>query len=152
MPTMGVTTLEGVEVCQDGEDFCLTTEGGMEALGAQESSMGEMSPQRNNENRLPFQIFPEPVEVSLSPEGSPNHLQQFSPSEKERLPSIMVEPTDMSEVESGELRWPRKTWNSVLRRMICSWSSVSPSQHCRLGRGGGSEVCCHQPPAEHITH
>uniref|UniRef100_A0A8C7GZQ6 LBH domain-containing protein n=1 Tax=Oncorhynchus kisutch TaxID=8019 RepID=A0A8C7GZQ6_ONCKI len=58
---------------------------GMEALGAQESSM---------------------VEVSLSPEGSPNHLQQFSPSEKERLPSIMVEPTDMSEVESGELRWP----------------------------------------------
>ncbi|XP_029537125.1 uncharacterized protein LOC115141897 [Oncorhynchus nerka] len=106
MPTMGVTTLEGVEVCQDGEDFCLTTEGGMEALGAQESSMGEMSPQRNNENRLPFQIFPEPVEVSLSPEGSPNHLQQFSPSEKERLPSIMVEPTDMSEVESGELRWP----------------------------------------------
>ncbi|CDQ63515.1 unnamed protein product [Oncorhynchus mykiss] len=55
---------------------------------------------------LCLQIFPEPVEVSLSPEGSPNHLQQFSPSEKERLPSIMVEPTDMSEVESGELRWP----------------------------------------------
>ncbi|CAB1349062.1 unnamed protein product [Coregonus sp. 'balchen'] len=106
MPTIGVTTLEGVEVCQDGEDFCLTTEGGMEVLGAQESSMGEMSPQRNNENRLPFQIFPDPVEVSLSPEGSPNHLQQFSPSEKERLPSIVVEPTDMSEVESGELRWP----------------------------------------------
>ncbi|KAM9442616.1 uncharacterized protein ACWYII_014525 isoform 1-T1 [Salvelinus alpinus] len=106
MPTMGVTTLEGVEVCQDGEDFCRTTEGRMEVLGAQESSMGEMSPQRNNENRLPFQIFPDPVEVYLSPEGSPNHLQQFSPSEKERLPSIVVEPTDVSEVESGELRWP----------------------------------------------
>lgn len=55
---------------------------------------------------LCIQIFPDPVEVYLSPEGSPNHLQQFSPSEKERLPSIMVEPTDMSEVESGELRWP----------------------------------------------
>uniref|UniRef100_A0A674E5W4 LBH domain-containing protein n=1 Tax=Salmo trutta TaxID=8032 RepID=A0A674E5W4_SALTR len=78
----------------------------MEVLGAQESSMSEMSPQRNNENRLPFQIFPDPVEVYLSPEGSPNHLQQFSPSEKERLPSIVVEPTDVSEVESGELRWP----------------------------------------------
>lgn len=26
--------------------------------------------------------------------------------EKERLPSIVVEPTDVSEVESGELRWP----------------------------------------------
>lgn len=55
---------------------------------------------------LCIQIFPDPVEVYLSPEGSPNHLQQFSPSEKERLPSIVVEPTDVSEVESGELRWP----------------------------------------------
>lgn len=26
--------------------------------------------------------------------------------EKERLPSIVVEPTELSEVESGELRWP----------------------------------------------
>ena len=26
--------------------------------------------------------------------------------EKERLPSIVVEPTEVSEVESGELRWP----------------------------------------------
>ncbi|KAJ4936014.1 hypothetical protein JOQ06_017538, partial [Pogonophryne albipinna] len=25
---------------------------------------------------------------------------------KERLPSIVVEPTELSEVESGELRWP----------------------------------------------
>lgn len=25
---------------------------------------------------------------------------------KERLPSIVVEPTEVSEVESGELRWP----------------------------------------------
>lgn len=28
------------------------------------------------------------------------------PQGKERLPSIVVEPTDISEVESGELRWP----------------------------------------------
>lgn len=28
------------------------------------------------------------------------------PHAKERLPSIVVEPTDVSEVESGELRWP----------------------------------------------
>ncbi|XP_078785844.1 uncharacterized protein lbhl isoform X4 [Oryzias latipes] len=26
--------------------------------------------------------------------------------QKERLPSIVVEPTELSEVESGELRWP----------------------------------------------
>ncbi|KAL0973296.1 hypothetical protein UPYG_G00201570 [Umbra pygmaea] len=105
LPTMGVTTLDGVEVCQDGEEFCLTSEGGMDVLGAQDSLIGEMSLQ-NNKERLPFQIFPDPVEVSLSPDGSPNCLQLFSLSEKERLPSIMVEPTDVSEVESGELRWP----------------------------------------------
>uniref|UniRef100_A0A671V2V5 LBH domain-containing protein n=1 Tax=Sparus aurata TaxID=8175 RepID=A0A671V2V5_SPAAU len=34
-------------------------------------------------------------------------LQIFPvPDEKERLPSIVVEPTELSEVESGELRWP----------------------------------------------
>ncbi|XP_034142947.1 uncharacterized protein lbhl isoform X2 [Esox lucius] len=77
----------------------------MEVLGAQDSLMGELSLQINKE-RLPFQIFPDPVEVSLCPEGSSNRLQHFSPSEKERLPSIVVEPTDLSEVESGELRWP----------------------------------------------
>ncbi|XP_043931573.1 protein LBH-like [Protopterus annectens] len=48
-----------------------------------------------NDDRLPFQIFPDPCE---SYEG---HSKL-----KDRLPSIVVEPTDVSEVESGELRWP----------------------------------------------
>uniref|UniRef100_A0A3B4AUD1 LBH domain-containing protein n=1 Tax=Periophthalmus magnuspinnatus TaxID=409849 RepID=A0A3B4AUD1_9GOBI len=41
----------------------------------------------------------ERVNVNIFPEPS---LEQ----EKERLPSIVVEPTEVSEVESGELRWP----------------------------------------------
>lgn len=49
-----------------------------------------------------LQIFPDPVEVVLSTEGSLTCVAQG----KERLPSIVVEPTDVSEVESGELRWP----------------------------------------------
>uniref|UniRef100_A0A672SUP2 LBH domain-containing protein n=1 Tax=Sinocyclocheilus grahami TaxID=75366 RepID=A0A672SUP2_SINGR len=49
-----------------------------------------------------LQIFPDPVEVVLSTEG----CLSCAPEEKERLPSIVVEPTDISEVESGELRWP----------------------------------------------
>uniref|UniRef100_A0A3Q0TAZ8 LBH domain-containing protein n=1 Tax=Amphilophus citrinellus TaxID=61819 RepID=A0A3Q0TAZ8_AMPCI len=66
-----------VKFCQDGEDICLTaTE----------------------------QIFPDPVEVVLDPETSLNCLDHEQ--EKERLPSIVVEPTEVSEVESGELRWP----------------------------------------------
>uniref|UniRef100_A0A3Q2XUJ1 LBH domain-containing protein n=1 Tax=Hippocampus comes TaxID=109280 RepID=A0A3Q2XUJ1_HIPCM len=50
------------------------------------------------------QIFPDPVEVVLGPETSLNSLAQNH--QRERLPSIVVEPTEVSEVESGELRWP----------------------------------------------
>ncbi|XP_043539639.1 uncharacterized protein LOC122544465 [Chiloscyllium plagiosum] len=50
---------------------------------------------KHDDNRLPFQIFPDPCD---SYEGQCKL--------KDRLPSIVVEPTDVSEVESGELRWP----------------------------------------------
>ncbi|XP_049929522.1 uncharacterized protein lbhl isoform X1 [Epinephelus moara] len=79
--------------------------------------MEEMSGDPNCEDmqrkdqRLPFQpaplllqIFPDPVEVVLGPETTLNSLDHNH--EKERLPSIVVEPTEVSEVESGELRWP----------------------------------------------
>lgn len=49
-----------------------------------------------------LQIFPDPVEMFLGQEGTLTCVHQG----KERLPSIVVEPTDVSEVESGELRWP----------------------------------------------
>ncbi|KAJ8400406.1 hypothetical protein AAFF_G00397890 [Aldrovandia affinis] len=61
----------------------------------------EVPAENRKGERLPFQIFPDPVEALLGPDGSLGSLQQ-----KERLPSIVVEPTDVSEVESGELRWP----------------------------------------------
>ncbi|KAA8578790.1 hypothetical protein FQN60_010574 [Etheostoma spectabile] len=72
--------------------------------------MEEMSGDPNCEDmqgkdqQLPFQIFPDPVEVVLGPETTLNCLDHDHA--KERLPSIVVEPTDLSEVESGELRWP----------------------------------------------
>uniref|UniRef100_A0A8C6THE4 LBH domain-containing protein n=1 Tax=Neogobius melanostomus TaxID=47308 RepID=A0A8C6THE4_9GOBI len=41
-----------------------------------------------------------------------NHVEQMSQEqEKERLPSIVVEPTEVSEVESGELRWPPENYD-----------------------------------------
>ncbi|XP_072887496.1 protein LBH-like [Hemitrygon akajei] len=52
-------------------------------------------PLGQDDTGLPFQIFPDPCE-SYEGEGKL----------KDRLPSIVVEPTDVSEVESGELRWP----------------------------------------------
>ncbi|XP_015255554.1 PREDICTED: protein LBH-like [Cyprinodon variegatus] len=78
-------------------------------LTTKERDMEEMSDQDPNcddmqkkEQRLPFQIFPDPVEIVLGPEASLNSPDRG----KERLPSIVVEPTEVSEVESGELRWP----------------------------------------------
>ncbi|XP_014837972.1 PREDICTED: uncharacterized protein LOC106915111 isoform X2 [Poecilia mexicana] len=70
---------------------------------------------QKKDQRLPFQvgsvvivvlqcykIFPDPIEIVLGPEVSLNSPDR----DKERLPSIVVEPTEVSEVESGELRWP----------------------------------------------
>ncbi|XP_044144375.1 protein LBH-like [Bufo gargarizans] len=50
---------------------------------------------KHSDSRLPFQIFPDPCEE----EEVPVKLRG-------RLPSIVVEPTDIIDVESGELRWP----------------------------------------------
>ncbi|TSK38376.1 C5a anaphylatoxin chemotactic receptor 1 [Bagarius yarrelli] len=66
--------------------------------------------QKNNDGGYPlktdelhlFIIFPDPLDVELHPEGTLGCV----PQGKERLPSIVVEPTDINEVESGELRWP----------------------------------------------
>ncbi|KAK3548340.1 hypothetical protein QTP70_010304 [Hemibagrus guttatus] len=68
----------------------------VDEVRTQDSVMYEI-PLQKKRDKLPFQIFPDPVEVALHPEGTQG---------KQRLPSIVVEPTDISEVESGELRWP----------------------------------------------
>jgi len=88
---------------EDGEDICLTTtEGGMEMTG--QEYMEDMD---RKDNMVPFQMFPDPIEVVLDPECSANCLVHVHDNAKERLPSIVVEHTDVSEeVESGELRWP----------------------------------------------
>ncbi|XP_048121186.1 LOW QUALITY PROTEIN: uncharacterized protein lbhl [Alosa alosa] len=102
VPQMIMPTITGVELCQDGEDGCLPTDSGMDLMGSQDMTMEDIPLDKRIENRLPIQIFPDPVEVVLGPEGTLTCVDH----EKERLPSIVVEPTDVSEVESGELRWP----------------------------------------------
>ncbi|XP_060929440.1 uncharacterized protein lbhl [Limanda limanda] len=91
-----------VELCQDGEDlFLIAPDGGTEDMTGQDPNDEDM---QRKDQRLPFQIFPDLVEVVLPPVTT-----LISPDlghGKERLPSIVVEPTDLSEVESGELRWP----------------------------------------------
>ncbi|XP_077578698.1 uncharacterized protein lbhl [Stigmatopora nigra] len=72
----------------------------MEELSGQDSNSEDLK----RKDRLPYQIFPDPVGVVLDPERSLNNLSENH--QRERLPSIVVEPTEVSEVESGELRWP----------------------------------------------
>ncbi|XP_056333970.1 uncharacterized protein LOC130245326 [Danio aesculapii] len=99
LPPIIIPGMGSVEICTTQEDDCLPTDGGM---GYSEAQAMDEFPAQQKGDRLPFQIFPDPVEVVLSTEGT----LTCSPQGKERLPSIVVEPTDVSEVESGELRWP----------------------------------------------
>lgn len=86
-----------VELCQDRDLGCLTAH---RQVGQVEDIADGIE---GKDQRIPFQIFPEPVEVVLATQPcTVNQVEQ----EKERLPSIVVEPTEVSEVESGELRWP----------------------------------------------
>ncbi|XP_051900972.1 protein LBH-like [Pristis pectinata] len=88
---------------------------------------GEGLALKPDDNGLPFQIFPDPCD---SYEGQCKL--------KDRLPSIVVEPTDVSEVESGELRWPPDDF-------LVAEQEAEGGQTCPGGRGqsqsetGGAE-------------
>ncbi|XP_076853573.1 uncharacterized protein lbhl [Brachyhypopomus gauderio] len=83
-----------------GEPGGTSMDGCVESPRRQDSGTFEL-PQPDTRDRA-FQIFPDLMEVVLTLEGSQAQTEQG----KERLPSIVVEPVDVSEVESGELRWP----------------------------------------------
>ncbi|XP_029611034.1 protein LBH-like [Salmo trutta] len=64
-----------------------------EVMNTCDSTVGDLSIEgASGEEGIPFQIFPDSHE-------------RF-PKLSKRLPSILVEPTESGEVESGELRWP----------------------------------------------
>ncbi|XP_041865365.1 protein LBH-like [Melanotaenia boesemani] len=67
-------------------------------LSPADSQMEEGAAQRRGSRA--YQIFPE---VSMNDES--DYPEEFL-YRRERLPSIVVEPTEYSEQESGELRWP----------------------------------------------
>ncbi|KAG8008110.1 hypothetical protein GBF38_019104, partial [Nibea albiflora] len=55
-----------------------------------------------------YQIFPE---TNANDDDSSSYPDDFL-YERERLPSIVVEPTEQSEVEHGQLRWPPRCLRS----------------------------------------
>lgn len=52
---------------------------------------------------FPRQIFPE---VTMDDDSNSNSYPDKFLYQRKRLPSIVVEPTENGEQESGELRWP----------------------------------------------
>ncbi|XP_030009765.1 protein LBH-like [Sphaeramia orbicularis] len=64
-------------------------------IGAVESPMED----KQRRGSRAYQIFPE------TNEDSDSYPEDFL-YRRERLPSIVVDPTEVSELESGELRWP----------------------------------------------
>ncbi|XP_074541707.1 protein LBH [Halichoeres trimaculatus] len=68
-----------------------------EVINTCEQTVGGASGQEE----ISFQVFPDPVERI--------------PKLSRRVPSIVVEPTDGGEVESGELRWPPDDVSSDVR-------------------------------------
>lgn len=57
---------------------------------------------------MSLQIFPETNEDDSDSGSYPDDFLY----RRERLPSIVVEPTEQCEAESGELRWPPRTSGS----------------------------------------
>ncbi|XP_040907781.1 protein LBH-like [Toxotes jaculatrix] len=79
---------------------CIPASHSMSTILSQvDSQMEESSVQRRGSRA--YQIFPEANEESDSSSYPEDFLYR-----RERLPSIVVEPTEHSELESGELRWP----------------------------------------------
>ncbi|XP_055147364.1 LBH domain-containing protein 2 [Symphalangus syndactylus] len=76
-------------------------------------------------------------------------VREKGPGLGQRLPSIVVEPSEADPVESGELRWPLE---SAQRGPSQSWAAAasSPSQPGEPGKAAddaSSECACSEDPA-----
>ncbi|KAL1267218.1 hypothetical protein QQF64_002893 [Cirrhinus molitorella] len=108
--------------------------------GPQDSSVEQHRLQRRGENAS-YQIFPEPEQLEpLQVKGGAARL-------KERLPSIVVEPSEESEEESGELQWPPLNTQTSIDQE--EEEEEDPFQeHCELNSGGQEQ----QTDADRVLH
>ncbi|KAK2870626.1 hypothetical protein Q8A67_023153 [Cirrhinus molitorella] len=106
----------------------------------QDSSVEQHRLQRRGENAS-YQIFPEPEQLEpLQVKGGAARL-------KERLPSIVVEPSEESEEESGELQWPPLNTQTSIDQE--EEEEEDPFQeHCELNSGGQEQ----QTDADRVLH
>ncbi|XP_071317624.1 protein LBH isoform X2 [Trachinotus anak] len=81
---------------------CIPASHSMSTILSQvESQMEESSVQRRGSRT--YQIFPE---ANMNEESDSSSYPEDFLYRRERLPSIVVEPTEHSELQSRELRWP----------------------------------------------
>ncbi|XP_070839465.1 protein LBH [Chaetodon trifascialis] len=81
---------------------CIPASHSMNTVLSQVESQLEESPIERRGSRA-YQIFPE---ANMNEESDSSSYPEDFLYRRERLPSIVVEPTEPSEMESGELSWP----------------------------------------------
>ncbi|XP_044079430.1 protein LBH-like [Siniperca chuatsi] len=81
---------------------CIPASHSMSTILSQVESQLEESPAQIRGSRA-YQIFPE---ANINEESDSSSYPEDFLYKRERLPSIVVEPTEHSELESGELHWP----------------------------------------------
>ncbi|XP_051257597.1 protein LBH-like [Dicentrarchus labrax] len=81
---------------------CIPASHSMSTILSQVESQLEESPVQRRGSKA-YQIFPE---ANVNEESDSSSYPEDFLYRRERLPSIVVEPTEHSEPESGELRWP----------------------------------------------
>ncbi|XP_044226950.1 protein LBH-like [Thunnus albacares] len=81
---------------------CIPASHSMTTILSQVESQMEESPVQRRGSRA-YQIFPE---ANMNEESDSSSYPEDFLYRRERLPSIVVEPTEHNERESGELRWP----------------------------------------------
>ncbi|KAF3706820.1 hypothetical protein EXN66_Car022512 [Channa argus] len=118
---------------------CIPASHSMNSILTQVEPQIEESPVQRRESRV-YQIFPEAnMEEELDCSSYPEDFLY----RRERLPSIVVEPTDHSEPESEQLCWPLRCQmsNTVEKEQFCrsdnAEGSVNQEQHEDLGMEGG---------------
>ncbi|XP_049449148.1 protein LBH-like isoform X1 [Epinephelus fuscoguttatus] len=84
---------------------CIPASHSMSTILSQVESQMEDSPGQRRGSKA-YQIFPE---ANMDEDGDSSSYPEDFLYKRERLPSIVVEPTECNEPENGELRWPPRS-------------------------------------------
>ncbi|XP_030294403.1 protein LBH-like isoform X2 [Sparus aurata] len=102
---------------------CIPASHSKSTILSQVESQLEESPVQRRASRS-YQIFPE---ANTNEESDSSSCPEDFLYRRERLPSIVVEPTEHSELESGQLRWPLRC---LMSNNVEEEEEEDSSAHC----------------------